>query len=122
MSESERRFQRYALTPGAFSSQRVKALGFLGLIKGWKDCRVKDMSIAGVLLLTKQQHMLGDKVEVELQTIDGSKMVFLGEVVNLGNDHTTDQHRVGVRIDTPKEGTPESKFLDGLETRFKPSY
>jgi hypothetical protein len=122
MSESERRFHRYALAPGAFSRQRVRALGFIGFFKSWKECRVKDMSIAGALLLTKQQHILGDKVEVELQTVEGVSMIFLGEVVNLGMDHSTDQHRVGVHIDPPRQGTPESLFLESLPTRFKASY
>lgn len=121
MSESERRFQRYALTPGAFSRQRVKALGFIGSLKGWKECRVKDMSTAGALLLSKQEHYLGDKIEVELQTVEGVTMVFRGEVVNLGKDHTTSQHRVGVRLEAPEPGTSEALFLDGLQTRFKES-
>ncbi|MPQ69318.1 PilZ domain-containing protein [Pseudomonas sp. MWU12-2323] len=121
MSESERRFQRYALTPSAFSRQRVKALGFIGSLRGWKECRVKDMSTAGALLLSKQEHYLGDKIEVELQTVEGRTMVFKGEVVNLGRDHATSQHRVGVRLETPEHGTSEAQFLDGLQTRFKES-
>ncbi|MCF5371279.1 PilZ domain-containing protein [Pseudomonas syringae] len=121
MSESERRFQRYTLIPGAFSRQRAKAVGFLGTLKGWKDCRVKDMSTAGALLLTKQEHFLGDKIEIELVTIDTVKLVFVGEVVNAGRDHASNDQKVGIRLETPGPGTPESIFLDGLADRFKES-
>ncbi|KQW19920.1 hypothetical protein ASC85_08720 [Pseudomonas sp. Root401] len=121
MSLSERRFQRYHLTPGAFSRQRIRGTGLLAGIKGWKDCRVKDMSVAGALILAKQEHQLGSKIEVELETTDGTRMVFLGEVVNLGKDHNSNEHKIGMKIQAPKGGSAEAEFLDSLESRFKAS-
>ena len=121
MSESQRRFQRYTLSPGAFTSQRVRGTGLLGSIKGWKVCRVKDMSVAGALLLTKQDHYLGAGIEIELSTVEGQKLIFKGEVVNLGKDHQTNDNKLGVRIESPKAGSSEAKFVEGLEKRFKPS-
>jgi hypothetical protein len=122
MSESERRFQRYVLAPDAFASQRAKGTGLTALLKGWKDCRVKDMSAAGALLLTKQEFSLGDGIEVELTEKSGNRLVFKGEVVNLGKDHHTNLNKLGVRLDVPGEGALEARFLAGLESRFKPSH
>lgn len=121
MSLSERRFQRYNLSPGAFSRQRIRVTGLLGSIKGWKDCRVKDMSVAGALILAKQEHQLGSIIEVELETTDGSRMVFKGEVVNLGKDHQSNEHKIGMKIEAPAGGSGEAVFLDSLEGRFKAS-
>ena len=122
MSESERRFQRYVLAPDPFASQRAKGTGLTALLKGWKDCRVKDMSAAGALLLTKQEFSLGGGIEVELTEKSGNRLVFKGEVVNLGKDHHTNLNKLGVRLDVPGEGSLEARFLAGLESRFKPSH
>lgn len=119
MSESERRHTRYALSTGEFSRQRVKGCGMFASLKGWRDCRVKDMSSAGALLLTKTEHYLGDFVHLELTATEGSKLLFKGEVVNLGKDHNTNEHKLGIRIDQPKVGTREAKFLDGLQDRAR---
>ena len=121
MSESERRFQRYDLNPSAFSRQRVKVMGFFGALKGWKDCRVKDMSTAGALVLTKQELLLGDSIEVELTTVEGSKLVFKGEIVNLGRDHMTSESKLGVRLDQTTAASSEHIFLNELNSRFRQS-
>jgi hypothetical protein len=97
----------------------MRGTGLLGSLKGWKDCRVKDMSIAGALIQAKQEHQLGAKVEVELETIDGARMVFQGEVVNLGKDHKTNENKLGVRLEPAKGGSAEAAFLESLEQRFK---
>lgn len=122
MSESDRRFQRYVLAPDAFTSQRAKGAGLSWLIKGWKDCRVKDMSAAGALLLTKQDFSLGDKIEVELTAKEGQRMVFQGEVVNLGKDHNAGLNKLGIKLGHPTSGSVEERFLEGLEARFRPSH
>lgn len=119
MSESERRHTRYALSPGEFTRQRLKGCGMLGSLKGWKECWVKDISSAGAAVLAKSDHYLGDYIDLELTATDGSRLVFKGEVVNLGKDHGTDQHKLGIKIDQPKSGSREAKFLDGLQTRYK---
>lgn len=121
MSESDRRFQRYTLAPKAFSSQRVKGTSFLSLLRGWNDCRVKDMSTAGALILAKVGFDLGDEIEVELVTIEGQKMRFHGEVVNLGKDHQTDDNKLGIKIDTPRPSSTEADFLSALPEKFQPS-
>nr|WP_192963281.1 PilZ domain-containing protein [Pseudomonas fluorescens]CEK42077.1 hypothetical protein PQBR57_0124 [Pseudomonas fluorescens SBW25] len=121
MSESERRHTRYALSSGEFTRQRLKGCGFLASLKGWKDCRVKDMSSAGALLLSKTEHYLGDQIDLELTAKDGSKLVFRGEVVNLGKDHGTNEHKLGIKIDQPKAGTCEGLFMEGLQAKFKQS-
>ena len=121
MSESERRHIRYALSSGEFTRQRLKGSGMLGSLKGWKECRVKDISSAGALLLTKTEHYLGDFIDLELISLDGSKLLFRGEVVNLGKDHTTNQHKVGVKITTPIPGSGEAIFLNGIPARYKQS-
>lgn len=121
MSESERRHTRYALSSGDFAHQRLKGCGMLASLKGWKDCRVKDMSSAGALLLTKSEHNLSDLIDLELTFKDGNKLVFRGEVVNLGKDHTTNQHKLGIKIDQPKTCSREARFLDGLQVRYKQS-
>ena len=119
MSESERRHTRYALSSGEFTRQRLKRCGMLGSLKGWKECRVKDISSAGALLLTKTEHYLGDFINLELLSSGGSKLLFRGEVVNLGKDHSTNQHKVGVKIATPTPGSGEAIFVNGIQTRYK---
>lgn len=119
MSESERRHTRYALSSGEFTRQRLKRCGMLGFLKGWKECRVKDISSAGALLLTKTEHYLGDLIDLELLTSGGIKLLFRGEVVNLGKDHSTNQHKVGVKITTPTPGSGEAIFVNGIQTRYK---
>lgn len=121
MSESERRHTRYALSPGEFTRQRLKGCGMLGSIKGWKDCRVKDISSAGALLLSKAEHYLGDNIDLELTATDGSKLVFRGEVVNLGKDHSTNENKLGIKLEQPNAGSREVRFMDSLQARFKQS-
>lgn len=119
MSLSERRFQRYTLTPGAFSLQRMRGTGFFASLGGWKACRVKDMSSAGALVLAKQEYHLGAHIDIELQTTDGVRMIFKGEVVNLGKDHKTSENKIGIRIYAPSEGSIESSFLENLGKKFR---
>lgn len=121
MSESERRYTRYALPAGEFTRQRLKCCGIFGSLKGWKECRVKDISSAGALLLTRTEHYLGDFIDLELVSSDGTKLLFRGEVVNLGSDHSTNQHKVGVKIATPSPGSGEAIFLNGIQNRYKQS-
>ncbi|MFL1449382.1 PilZ domain-containing protein [Pseudomonas tritici] len=121
MSESQRRFQRYDLNPAAFSKQRVKAAGLIGAFKGWRDCRVKDMSAAGALVLAKVEFMMGDKLEVELTTLEGTRLVFKGEVVNLGRDHSSHETKLGITLGKTTPGSSENSFLNELERRFKQS-
>jgi len=121
MSQSERRFQRYTLTTGAFSRQRLRGTGLLGSLKGWKDCRVKDMSTAGAQVLTKQEHYLGAQIEVELVTIEDTRMVFQGEVVNLGKEHNSNENKIGIKLDAPRAGSAEASFLESLGLKFKAS-
>ncbi|NVL48649.1 PilZ domain-containing protein [Pseudomonas syringae pv. actinidiae] len=118
MSESERRHTRFVLPMGEFSRQRVKGRGMFASLRGWKDCRVKDMSSAGALLLTTAEHNLGDFVDLELTATAGSKLVFRGEVVNLGKDHATAQNKVGIKLDHLKTGSNEANFLASLQARY----
>jgi len=121
MPESLRRFQRYTLAPDEFTQQRLKNRSFFASLMGWKECRVKDMSEAGALILTKHQLGLGDEVQLELSPRQGAKMVFEGEVVNLGIDHATKVNKIGIRLTGPRGGTTEANFLSNLEACFKPS-
>lgn len=121
MSESQRRFQRYNLNPNAFTRQRVKSAGLIGSLKGWRECRVKDMSAAGALILTKVDFMMGDKLDIELMTTEGARLVFKGEVVNLGRDHLNNDTKLGISISKAEAGSPEAGFLNDLERKFKQS-
>jgi hypothetical protein len=99
----------------------IKGYGRITII-GWKECRVKDMSEAGALILTKHRLDLGDEVQLELSPKQGAKMVFEGDVVNLGIDHATKVNKIGIRLTSPRGGTTEATFLIKLEACFKPSH
>ncbi len=121
MSESLRRFQRYSLPPGALKSQRIKVPGVVGTIKGWSDCMVKDVSVAGALILSKTLQKLGDKIVLELTPHQGEPMLFQGEVVNLGKDHNSGMHKLGIKLFEPKAGSEQSSFLETLSERYPES-
>lgn len=119
MSESDRRFQRYNVSAGSFSNQRVKVEGFLGSLKGWGGCKVKDMSEAGALVLTKRLLSMGDTVIIEMTPRGGVPMNFRGEVVNIGTEHVSGWAKLGVRLITPGQGSREMTFLETLSDHYK---
>lgn len=121
MSESERRFQRFLLPPGAVKEQRLKVDGVIGSIRGWAQCQIKDLSIAGALVYCDTGMKLGDGVKLKLEMNSGDLMVFTGEVVNLGRDQSTAKQRVGIRLSNPEAGATESLFLEDLGKHFEES-
>ncbi len=97
----------------------MRGTGLLASLGGWKACRVKDMSSAGALILAKQEYHLGAQIDIELKTTEGVRMVFRGEVVNLGKDHKSNENKIGVRIQAPEQGSVESTFLETLGYKFQ---
>lgn len=120
MSEAQRRYQRFIVSAGALKRQRVRAASIMGKLKGWKDCKVQDISQAGALVLASSIFDMGDAVQVELLPSDDEAIIFDGEVVNLGREHATGQYRLGIRLNTPQPGSAEMRFLDTLSERFRP--
>tara|TARA_R110002124_G_scaffold128157_19_gene288715 strand:+ start:12076 stop:12444 length:369 start_codon:yes stop_codon:yes gene_type:complete len=122
MSESDRRYQRYFISEGAFKSQRIKGSSFIGTLKGWMDCQIRDLSYAGAQVYSNAKLGLGAKIEIKLTSDQGKEMNFKGEVVNIGRDLATSQQKLGVRIEEPAVGSKEANFLGDLSENFEKSF
>lgn len=120
MTHADRRHTRYALPDGVFAVQQIKLKGMFGSLAGWGDCRLKDISCAGFLLMTSKRLTIGDKISVKLSEADGNSLTFQGNVVNASTDHSTGLLKIGVSISSPDQGDVEQGFLTSLSDRFKP--
>lgn len=122
MSESQRRFQRYAVQAGSLSSQRYKEAGVLGFLRGWTDCKVTDLSHAGALVVSSKMLDMGSVLAIEITPkSSGDKLTFHGEVMNIGREPKQGTYRFGVKLFTPERGTKELLYLEQLPTIFKES-
>ncbi|MGK8984438.1 PilZ domain-containing protein, partial [Pseudomonas aeruginosa] len=92
----------------------------LGFLAGWGDCRVRDISYAGALVLTDKKIGIGDQVLLRLTEKDGGVMDFEGTVANCSKDPITHQFRVGVALSEPEADRREKGFLLQLQDRYRP--
>ena len=122
MSESDRRYDRYSLDEAAFKTVKLKRHGVMGLLSGYVDCKVKDMSKAGALVLCSSSVSLGSRISLKLELQNDSELVFLAEVVNLGRDVTKGLVKLGLRLEPSPEGSAEYRFLDSLAENYQKSF
>lgn len=118
MTVTDRRYTRYLVNDGALKSQLIKQLGIFGLLGGWGECKVRDLSLAGALVLTKRKLGIGDRIELKLVGRDGVEMRFQCAVANASSDHKFGGFKLGVSISEPAHGSPEHQFLTSLSSIF----
>src|SRR5690606_5531779 len=117
MNASNRRHTRYTVPEGALSDQKLRPNGILSGLRGWTDCRVRDMSIAGALVLARKSIGTGTAVSLRLTLRTGEELVYHGTVVNV-SDGGKGEYRMGVSLENANPGTPEHTFLHDLESVF----
>jgi len=121
MSQENRRHTRYSIPEGEVTRLQVKPQGVMSIFSGWSDATVRDMSSAGMLVMTEKRMTIGDGVTVRMELKDGSALSFNGEVVNASTDHSSGKKKLGISIFEPGSGSTEQAFLTGLSDRFLPS-
>lgn len=121
MTHQDRRHTRYAIPEHIIVHQLVKRHGLIGAISGWGPCRIKDISYAGLLLLTDKKMTIGDKIQVRIALKSGSDLMFACDVVNASSDHASGGLKVGVQICEPGHGSEEHKFLVHLDQHYQPT-
>jgi hypothetical protein len=121
MTHSDRRHTRYVVPDGAFTHQEIKRNGLMGSLSGWGVCKLKDMSRAGMLLMTDKKLTIGDTILIKLTMKGGRALTFSGGVVNASSDHSTGKIKVGVSITNPPGESAEADFLAGLGDNFSPA-
>ena len=99
-------------------TQQIKTKGIFGGLKGWSECRVRDLSSAGALVLSEKKLDIGDHVLMRLSLRTGWDLEFNGKIVNCGTDVTSGKYKLGVSIDEPSEETTEYRFLRDLNKTF----
>lgn len=99
-------------------TQQIKTKGLFGGLKGWSDCRVRDLSFAGALVLSEKKLDIGDHVLMRLSLRTGWNLEFDGKVVNCGTDLMSGKFKLGVSIDEPGQETTEHSFLRDLNQTF----
>ncbi|KZN20741.1 MULTISPECIES: PilZ domain-containing protein [Pseudomonas] len=119
MSETERRHTRYIVPEGAMASQHVRVYGIFGIVRGWSVCRIKDLSRAGVMVLTERQLGIGDRINIRLVDREGVSLNFKGEVANVGRDHREERFKIGIALHVTAQDVKETQFLDALAERFR---
>ena len=118
MSAAARRHTRYTVPEDAMRTQQIKTKGLFGGLKGWSDCRVRDLSAAGALVLSDKKLDIGDHVLMRLSLRKGWDLEFDGKIVNCGTDVASGKYKLGVSIDEPSEETSEHRFLRDLNQTF----
>ncbi|MDF9779229.1 PilZ domain-containing protein [Pseudomonas baetica] len=118
MNASNRRHTRYTVPEGALVSQKIRSNGVLARMLGWADCRLRDISIAGALILTEKKFGIGDKISIKLSPRKDAELVFEGEVVNCSKDPRTGHFQLGIAIQSPAARSPEESFINKLESVF----
>ena len=120
MNASNRRHTRYTVPEGALADQRIRPHGMLSGFRAWSDCRVRDMSIAGALVLARKSIGSGSAVSIRLTLRTGEQLIYDGTVVNVsGGDNG--EYRLGVSLSEAQPGTPEHTFLHDLASVFPPA-
>lgn len=118
MNASNRRHTRYTVPEGALVSQKIRSNSVLARMLGWADCRLRDISIAGALILTEKNFGIGDKISIKLSPRKDAELVFEGEVVNCTKDPRTGHFQLGIAIQAPLAKSPEESFFNKLESIF----
>lgn len=118
MDASGRRHTRYTVPEGAMRSQKIKEKGLLGGLLGWADCRVRDLSIAGALILTNKKLGIGDQILMKLTPKLGNDLEFAGSVVNCTTDQSSGKYQLGIALAAPSTNTGEHHFLHNLSVAF----
>jgi hypothetical protein len=118
MNASNRRHTRYSVPEGALASQKIRSKSFIARLLGWGDCRLRDISIAGALILTEKKFCIGDKISIKLTPRKGAELVFDGEVVNCTKDHKSGHLQLGIAIQTPAPRSAEETFFNQIGTVF----
>lgn len=118
MNASNRRHTRYTVAESSLADQKIRSQGLFKGLLGWSDCRIRDLSIAGALILTSKSHGAGDKIYMKLTLRTGEELVFLGKVVNIGTEPRQGGYRLGVALDDVKPDTAEYEFLHDLASVF----
>ena len=121
MSHVDRRHTRYSIPEGEVKRLQVKPQGLMSMLSGWSDASVRDMSHAGMLVMTEKRMTIGDGVTVRMELRDGCELSFNGQVVNASTDHVSGKRKLGISINEPAGGSDEQVFLEGLSDRFPPS-
>lgn len=119
MNASSRRHTRFVIPEEALPSQKIKGKGLLGGLLGWADCRVRDLSIAGALVLTGKRKGIGDPIELRFTQRNGKELQFGGKVVNCGIDHRTGKFQLGISLTEQLPETAEYAFLHSLSQTFQ---
>ncbi len=119
MDASNRRHTRYKVTEGSLAAQRMRKGGLVGMLQGWSECRISDLSIAGALVLTQKRLGPEDKIILELTTRDGNSLLLLGKVVNISSEHRLGGYRLGVALGEVISGSAEHEFLHGLALMYQ---
>ena len=100
-------------------SQKIRSKGALLRMLGWADCRLRDISIAGALILTEKKFGIGDKISIKLSPKADAELVFEGEVVNCSKDPRTGHFQLGIAIQPPAARSHEESFFNKLESIFQ---
>jgi hypothetical protein len=101
------------------ASQHVRVKGLFGIVRGWSVCRIKDLSCAGVMVLTERQLGIGDRIDIRLIDRSGARLSFRGEVANVGRDHREDRFKIGIALHVTAADAKENQFLCTLADRFR---
>ncbi|EKT4529643.1 MULTISPECIES: PilZ domain-containing protein [Pseudomonas] len=118
MTASSRRHTRYVITEGALLSQKIKGKGLFAGLLGWDECRVRDLSIAGALILTDKKKGIGDSICMKLTQNNGKELEFEGKVVNCGTDHRSGKYTLGISLSDQDPSSHEHIFLHKLAENF----
>lgn len=121
MSHEDRRHTRYSIPEGEVKCLQVKPKGVMNILAGWSDATVRDMSSAGMLVMSEKRMAIGDGVVVRMKLRDGSEFSFDGQVVNASTDYVSGKKKLGISIAAPAAGSIELDFLKGLSERYLPS-
>lgn len=111
----ERRYVRYIVPSRALHSS-MKTRGLAGLLGRWRDCSIRDISLAGVRIETKERFSMSDAIQIKIEE-RGQDLLFNGVVVNasMGRDGL---YEMGVSLELPESGSSEEQFMQGLSERF----
>lgn len=118
MNASNRRHTRYTVPEGALASQKLRGKSLVARMLGWGDCRLRDISIAGALILTERKFGIGDKLNIKLTPRKGAELVFDGEVVNCTKDSKSGHLQLGVAIQAPAPMSAEEAFFKEIGSVF----
>nr|CAM96091.1 hypothetical protein pQBR0059 [Pseudomonas fluorescens SBW25] len=106
------------ISEGALLSQKIKGKGLVAGLLGWADCRVRDLSVAGAMILTEKKKGIGDAISMKLTQRNGDELQFEGRVVNCGTDHRSGNFQLGIALSDQAPDSREHIFLHSLGESF----